>query len=179
MNSKYNEKEWAKDFKDFVENEAPIPESVSRNILNKINKAVNPSPWAVFAKLLGIHSIIGTLSLSICSQFGMSLFNSDISLSDYFMKVGHSTCMVLCGFLFISLSVLAAWTLLSREEFLVIRKNAFIQIFSLSLLSLIAFIGFGAEIFFGIGALWTIGAMIGGLGPILILPGRWSHFSRS
>jgi len=176
MNSKYNEKEWAKSFKDFVENETPVPENISRNILNKIHKALNPSPWSVFAKLLGIHSVVGTLSLSICNQFGVNPFNSSLSLSDYFMKVGHSTCMVLCGFLFISLSVLAAWTLLTSEEFVVIKKNAFIQIFSLSLLSLIAFVGFGAEVFFGIGVLWVLGAMLGGMGSILVLPKRLSHF---
>lgn len=161
---KLNEKEWLEEFREFVQAEgAPVPRQVSENILNRVRSDLNPSAWMVFAKLLGVHGIVGTLSLAICSQFGLNPFHTNFSLSEYFMKFGHSTCMVLCGVLFIGLTVFLGRLLLRREELLVLSRNAPLQIFGLSVLSLAAFIGFGAEIVLGIGVLWFVGAMIGGL----------------
>lgn len=158
------EKEWLEDFKDFVNSDgAPVPEEVSNQILRQVHRDLNPSAWLVFSKLLGIHALVGTLSLAICNQFGLNPFHTNFSLSDYFMKFGHSTCMVLCGVLFISLTIGLSYLVLRRGELFVLSKNAPLQVFGLSILSLAAFIGFGAEIVFGIAGLWFLGAMIGGL----------------
>jgi hypothetical protein len=161
---KFTEKEWLEDFKEFVQSEGvPVPREVSENILSRIRADLNPSPWKVFAKLLGIHLVVGTLSLAICNQFGLNPFHTNFSLSEYFMKFGHSTCMVLCGVLFIGLTIVLGQRILRREELLVLSRNAPLQIFGLSVLSLAALIGFGAEVVLGIGILWLIGAMIGGM----------------
>jgi hypothetical protein len=71
--------------------------------------------------------------------------------------------MVLCGILFIGLSILLGRLLLSREEFVVLARNAPLQVFGLSVFSLVIFIAFGAQIVIGIGALWFLGAMLGGV----------------
>ena len=169
MTPKMTEKEWAEDFKEFVLTKgAPVPEELSNKILKHIHKAMHPSAGLVFAKLLFIHAIVGTLSLGVCNQFGMDIFNTEFSLSDYFMKFGHSVCMTLCGFIFIGLSVSLAFVFLNREDIFVFRKNSFVQVFSLSILSFASFLAFGADIVFDIGALWLIGALIGGMLPILI-----------
>jgi hypothetical protein len=161
---KLNEKEWLEEFREFVQAEGlPVPKEISNSILNRVHKDLNPSAWVVFAKLLGIHGVVGTLSLAMCNQFGLNPFHTNLSLSEYFMKFGHSTCMVLCGVLFIGLTVFLGGFILRREELLVLSRNAPLQIFGLSVLSLGAFIGFGAEIVLGIGVLWFVGAMIGGL----------------
>lgn len=158
------EKEWLEDFKDFVNSDGvPVPEEISNRILRQVHRDLNPSTWLVFGKLLGIHALVGTLSLSICNQFGLNPFHTNFSLSDYFMKFGHSTCMVLCGVLFISLTIGLSYLVLRREELLVLSKNAPLQVFGLSILSLVAFVGFGAEIVLGVASLWFLGAMIGGL----------------
>lgn len=158
------EKEWLEDFKDFVNSDGiPVPEEFSNQILRQVHRDLNPSAWLVFGKLLGIHTLVGTLSLAICNQFGLNPFHTNFSLSDYFMKFGHSTCMVLCGVLFIGLTIGLSYLVLRREELLVLSKNAPLQVFGLSILSLVAFIGFGAEIVLGIAGLWFLGAMIGGL----------------
>lgn len=160
---KLNEKEWLEEFKDFVQAEGmAVPAEVRENILRQVRADLNPSAWRVFAKMLGIHGVVGTLSLAICNQFGLNPFHTDFSLSEYFMKFGHSTCMVLCGVLFIGFTVVLGSILLRREELLVLSRNAFLQIFGLSVLSMAAFIGFGADIVLGIGILWFVGAMIGG-----------------
>lgn len=161
---KRSEKEWLEDFKEFVNSEGvSVPREVSSVILKKIHADLNPSAWVVFLKLLGIHAVVGTLSLSICNQFGLNPFHTGFSLSEYFMRLGNSTCMVFCGVLFIGLTVLLGHFALRREEFMVLSRNAPLQIFGLSALSLAAFIGFGAEVVLGIAVLWIIGAMLGGI----------------
>lgn len=161
---KLNEKEWLEEFKEFVQaDDVPVPKDVTERIFNRVRADLNPSAWVVFAKLLGIHVVVGTLSLAICSQFGINPFHTSFSLSEYFMKFGHSTCMLLCGVLFIGLTVLLGRLFLRREELLVLSRNAILQIFGLSVLSMAAFIGLGAEIVLGIGVLWFVGAMIGGV----------------
>lgn len=161
---KFTEKEWLEDFKEFVQADGvPVPMDVSEKILNRVRTDLNPSPWLVFAKLLGIHLVVGTLSLAICNQFGLNPFRTGFSLSNYFMKFGHSTCMVFCGVLFIGLTIILGQLFLRSEELLVLSRNAPLQVFGLTVLSMASFIAFGAEVVLGIGVLWFIGAMIGGV----------------
>ncbi len=170
MKSKTSEKEWLYDFKDFMESKSSaVPNEVSQKVLDFVRHDLNPSAWLVFAKLFSIHAVIGTLSLSVCNQFGMNPFRTGFSLSEYFMKFGHGTCMVLCGFLFVSLSILIASVMLKNTELRVLKKNALLQVPSLSLLSLAIFMAFGADILFQIAFLWSLGAMIGGLAPLFLL----------
>lgn len=164
MSPKITEKEWVEDFRDFVSSQGePVPEELSQKILRRVHLDLNPSAWIVFFKILGIHTVMGTLSLAICDQFGLNPFSTEFSLSRYFMKFGHSACMVLCGVLFIGLSIILASHILLREEVRVLSKNAPLQVFGLGVFSLVAFVGFGAEIVLGIGFLWLLGAMIGGV----------------
>lgn len=173
MKNSRNENEWLSDFNDFMDsaNNQP-PEKLSLKILQRTQKLLNPSPWIVFIKLMGIHVVFGTLSLAICNQFDMNPFNTHLSLSEYFMSFGHSMCMTFCGFIFVTFSLLAAWTLLTRDEFYVIKKNYFIQAFSLSFLSLATFVALGAHVSLSIAILWTLGALIGGFLPTWTLAQR-------
>lgn len=165
----FTEKEWLKDFNEFVNIEGvAVPAELSQKILNQVHLALNPSAWLVFWKMLGVQAIVGALSLSICNQFDMNPFQTSFSLSDYFMKFGHSTCMTLCGVLFVSLAVGIARLILSKEEFLVLKKNVALQIFGLSAISLGVFAALGAEIALLIGFLWFIGAMIGGIVTVVL-----------
>lgn len=166
MKKKLNENEWLKEFNEFMSAQ-PIepPKHISDLILMNVKKMMNPSPWIVFLKLLVVHSIFGTLSLAICNQFGLNPFNTQLSLSEYFMTFGHTVCMPLCGVIFVSFSVLAAWMILNRDEFRVLKKNYFIQIFSLGFLSLATFMALGAQMSLGLSILWLTGALIGGAIP--------------
>lgn len=172
------EKAWLDEFSEFVKTEgAPVPEQLSKKILNTVYSSLNPSAWIVFLKLLGIHSIVGTLSLAICNQFGLNPFQTNISLSEYFMSFGHSVCMTLCGVLFVGLSATLAALFLRNEEVRVLRKNLLIQVFVLSSASLAVFIAFGAEVALGIGVLWLLGALLGGIIPVLILSRPQTQFA--
>lgn len=177
MKNNINEKEWLKEFNEFVSCEdLHPPKAISEKILVKTKKLVNPSPWLVFLKLVGVHAVFGTLSLAICNQFGLNPFNTHLSLSEYFMTFGHSICMTLCGVIFVSFSLFAAWMILSRDEFFVIKKNYLIQVFSLSLLSLAIFIALGAHMSLGIAVLWILGAIAGGALPTWTLAHRRLKF---
>lgn len=170
MNPKITEKKWLEEFNEFVSTpSSTVPENLSKKVLSNIYSLLNPSPWLVFVKLFGIHAVVGTLSLTICDQFGLSPFNTGFSLSHYFMKFGMSVCMPLCGVLFVGLSVGLASILLSQEEFGVLRKNSPLQIFSLSIISLAIFILLGAEVTLSLAFLWTLGALVGGVFPTLVL----------
>ncbi len=159
-----SEKEWLEDFRDFVKSEGtPVPEATSNSIHERIRAALFPSAWMVFLKLLGVHAIVGTLSLAICDQFEMSPFRFGFSLADYFMKFGHSTCMTMCGVLFIGLTVATSGLVLRGEELRVVYRNSMLHALGLSAVSLGVFAALGAEIALSFGVLWFIGAECGGI----------------
>ena len=168
--SKISEKEWREDFQEFVRGDsAAVPSGIAHSILEEVHRDLNPSPWLVFVKLLGIHSVVGTFSLGICNQFGMSPFRTGFSFSEYFMKFGHSTCMFLCGVLFLGLSVLLCRSVIRIEELRVLQRNIWLQVLGLSLISLGAFAALGAEFTLIIGGLWLLGAMLGGAAAATVL----------
>jgi len=169
---KISENEWMEDFQDFVKSEVvSVPDSLSKEILTRVHEDLNPSPWIVFSKLFGVQMLVGTLSLAICNQFDISPFQTHFSLSDYFMSFGHSTCMFLCGVIFVGLGVGAGRAILTREEFSVLRKNAPLQVFGLSFISLGIFAAVGAEIAFTFGLIWLLGSMLSGV-SVALWPNR-------
>lgn len=169
--SKITEKKWLDDFHEFITAGDEGAPSLDPSLFSQVRSDLNPSPWLVFAKLLGIHSVVGTLSLAICDQFGITPFQTGFSLSDYVMKFGHSTCMVFCGFLFISLSVLLTVSIVGHDQLRILKKNAPLQVFGLSMISLGIFAALGAELTAAVALLWLFGALAGGL-IITTLPRR-------
>lgn len=166
MSHKQSEQRWREDFQEFIATEeVKVPDRLTNEIISKVREdlAAMASPWIVFLKLSGLHLVAGTLSLGLCNQFGMNPFSTSFSLSQYMMKFGHSFCMFFCGVLFMGLTVGISRIVLRPAEFAVLRRNAPLQIFVLSLLSLAVFLFVGAQIVFGIGLLWFLGSMAGGV----------------
>lgn len=165
---KNNSQEWLKDYEDFLKSDStPVPEEVNTRILNSLHKLVNPKPIVVFLKILGIHTVIGFLSLSICHQFGLNPFNTETSLSDWMMHTGgHHACMIGCGILFVGLSLLLGGYFLGIEEIRALRKTQILQISALGIISIGFLLAFGAQIALSIGVLWLMGALIGGVTAI-------------
>lgn len=156
---------WLLDYEEFLNAEnTAVPENVNHKILAKLKKLVNPSAFTVFYKVLGIHTVVSFLSLSICHQFGLNPFNTETSLSDWMMQTGgHHACMVGCGILFVGLSLFLAGYFLSLEEVAALKRTQVLQTLSLGVISLSFLIGVGAQVALTIGILWFVGAMIGGL----------------
>ncbi|MCB0394382.1 MAG: hypothetical protein KDD25_07470, partial [Bdellovibrionales bacterium] len=67
-----------------------------------------------------------------------------------------------CGLIFISLSLVMSRYLLRTEEFWVVKKNAPLQVFALSMLSIGAFAAVGAEMVLSFTILWFVGSLVGG-----------------
>ena len=162
---KNNNMDWLAEYEEFLNaDKTAIPEAVNLRILASLKKLVNPSPFIVFFKVLGIHSVISFLSLSICHQFGLNPFNTERSLADWMMSTGgHHACMIGCGVLFVGLSLFLAGYLLSIEEVIALKKTKVLQTISLGVISLSLLIAVGAQVALTIGVLWFVGAVIGGM----------------
>lgn len=156
--------EWLKEFAEFTEgSEEPVPRFLDEKVLKKVNRLLNPRPVLIFFKILFTHLIVGSLSLSVCHQFGVNPFNTTYSLDTVFMNWGgHGFCMVACGLLFVGSSLAISGIFLNLEEVKTLRRTEFLQAFFLSGISLGIFMIAGAEIVFTIAGLWLFGGLIGG-----------------
>ena len=150
------------EFTQFQNNE-PVepPRKVSQLIRSKIHELTHPSPWGVFAKILGIHVIVGAITLLVCPQFGIGLGEST-ALYSLFQSFGHYGCMAACGAFFVGTSVLTTTSLLNIDEARVFKNHSLIYLAALSSVSLVTFFGVGGEIFIGIAIAWLIGSLAGG-----------------
>lgn len=154
---------WLHEYEEFLSADAPVPVSADENIRMKIGALLNPSPWIVFGKILSIHMIVGFLSLSFCHQFALNPFSTAHSLDSWLMNTaGHNVCMIVCGVVFLSVSILASGYFLSLEESRALKENGFPHSFALGLVSLGLFSLFGAELALSLAGLWFLGALVGG-----------------
>jgi hypothetical protein len=153
---------WAQDLYDFSSSQTDSI-SVPDSALIKLKKTLFPSPWVVFGKILGLHMIVGFLSLGICNQFGLNPFQTDQSLTAWFMKMaGHHGCMVLCGFFFVTTTYLLSNTFLTLEELESIKRHEWVQTGVLGLASIASFYFFGAELIGSFVLFWFVGLAAGG-----------------
>ncbi len=166
---KNHNQNWKNDFSLFLATDSrekgkTLPTQAEQQILSSIGRLLNPNPFTVFFKVLALHTVISSLSLSVCHQFGMNPFKTSASLSDLIMTLwGHGACMFFCGVIFVSFSVFFAGIFLSIEELNSLKNHKFIQILALGSLSLVTFAIFGAELVFTFSGFWLLGALIGGL----------------
>lgn len=165
---KNQNQDWLREFNEFMsQDNSQVPDSLTEIVMNKIAKFMNPDPKMIFVKILGIHLVVGFLSLAICHQFEVNPFGTSFSLADILMKWGgHSVCMIFCGFLFTSLSFAAAGYFLTIEEVQVLRRTEALQALALSSLSLGLLAFAGAQLVLTFAGLWLLGALIGGFASI-------------
>lgn len=161
--SNNNHKEWLKEFTEFSNinsDQVQVPQSAFAQIKSRLF----PSPWIVFGKVTSIHAVVGFVSLAVCNQFGLNPFQTQQSLTDWFMKIaGHNFCMVLCGLFFMATTYLLANLFLTLEELESIKRYEWLHIGVIGLASLAAFYFFGGELITAFVLLWIVGALIGGL----------------
>jgi hypothetical protein len=157
-------KKWLSEYEAFLKaDQVVVPRETTDNVFSVMEKLINPSPWIVFIKLISIHLAVGFLSLSVCHQFGINPFGTEMSLDKWFMAMwGHHTCMIVCGILFTSVSFLSAGYFLTIEEVRALRRTEFIQTLGLGAISLAIFAAFGAELALTFAGLWLLGALVGG-----------------
>jgi hypothetical protein len=162
---KSKQKRLSSDYNFFLKNENTPFEN--KHFLHKqIQRRLFPSPAKVLVKILGVHLFVGTLSLSVCDQFGLNPFGTSQFLTSWFMSWGHSFCMILCGGFFASATFLISQLLLSFEEVETLQRSRFTQIAAIMLLSLGTFFFLGADFVGSLVLLWSLGALVGGISSI-------------
>lgn len=160
MKNDFNSKQINDEFKAFMNaKEVTPPRSLTENIFQMVHKDLNPSIWELFSKLALIQMIVGSLSLLICSQFGIG----PGPLVHAFMVFGETACMALCGGLFLGVGAFAAMHFLSRPEIELIRTTGYLPMLAMGILSLGIFFGFGAEIVVSLAFVWLLGGFVGAL----------------
>lgn len=158
------DKKWLSEYEAFLKSDqVSVPKEATNRVFTYIEKLMNPYASVVFLKILAIHLIVGSFSLSVCHQFGMNPFGTSMSLDRWFMAMwGHNTCMIICGVLFTSFSFLGAGYFLTIEEVRALRRTEFIQTLGLGVVSLSIFAAFGAHLAVTFAGLWLLGAFVGG-----------------
>lgn len=160
MTKKNDPKSWAEDFQFFLDVPAAKPPAhIQEEIFRIVHQDLNPTLWMVLAKLGGIHAFVGSLSLLLCSQFGIG---QGYNLMHAFMSYGAFACMSFCGALFLGLTVFIAGFVLSNPELKKIRATGYAPIALLGLMSLVVLFSFGAEIALTFALFWLIGAVAAG-----------------
>lgn len=153
---------WDKDFAEFLSAEdVSVPDALSRRLTARIRSELNPSPWTVFGKVALIQFLIGSASLLFCPQFGVA-FTSSMGIMPYLMRFGDGVCMLGCGAVFTSLSLLVSSLVLPPEAVRVLKRGRILQLVSLATLSLGAFLCVGGEVVATLGLAWILGALLGG-----------------
>ncbi len=161
MDSNQN-KEWGNDFSEFLSSsEITPPSSVSNKILERIAYDLNPSPWAVFSKLIAVVLVAGSLSLLVCPQFGIRSYYSP--LMQIFMQFGPTVCRAACGAFFMMTSIVSACFFLRSEELRVVKRSKFLTITAVSSLGLGVFMCTSPETIYSAALAWFLGALVGGL----------------
>lgn len=159
--SSNQDKEWGKDFSEFLSSsEAAPPASVSREILERVGKDLNPSPWSVFSKLTAVVVVAGSLSLLVCPQFGLGSYYSP--LMHFFMQLGSTGCRAACGGFFMMTSLMSACLILRPEELRVVKRTKFLTVAAISGLGLGVFMCTSPDLILSAALAWFLGALVGG-----------------
>ena len=112
------------DLNDFKNNNTSgAPPDVKNNILNYIEKELNPSKTSVFLKLITVQFIVGILTMIFCPQYKLS-FTHNYDLFHYFHHTfGEQVCMIICGSIFVGSGAIIAAQILNITEIKVIRAK--------------------------------------------------------
>jgi len=152
---------WSEEYQHFMQGEEIYPpQHVYESVRNLVHRDLCPSYSTIFAKISLLHITVGSLSLLLCSQFGMG---KGLTLVHYFMRWGDLVCMMACGSLFLGLTTGVAGMILSQTELRRIRQTGYSMIAVLGLASLLVFLSFGAEIAVNYALAWLFGALLTGV----------------
>lgn len=156
--------ELKKEYSDFLEDDSINPPTeLSSKVLAEVYRKLHPNAWLIFSKLSLLHFFSGMITLSVCPQFGINIFGTDLGLLRIFYKLGIYGCTMACGSLFISVTTLLAILFLRPEEIKKIRQLWLLQVTSICLLTLGFFIMLNAEIIWSFALSWIIGGLLGSL----------------
>lgn len=139
-----NEKEMMESYREFMD-ESTIkipPSALTEKIKEVVIHDLNPSWISVMLKLLFVHFLMSSLTLTVCPQFGIGPIGGGLGVLSIVESYGHFACGAFCGSLFFTGSVLVSALLFSTAQKRKIYQSTFASF------SILAFISFGALILF-------------------------------
>ncbi len=177
MNKK-NDDDNNQEFLNFLNSDYSGPlRDVDDSVLSEIKKLLDPPFSLLLLKLALIHAFMGLATMLFCPQFQLSLTANDEIYHFFHRTFGYYGCLAVCGLLFLGSGSLVSSFLLSRDEVLKINRKSFLFFPLICLISLLVFIGFGAEAFIDTMAAWSLGGVFGSMfmffmGSLLKRPSR-------
>lgn len=151
------------EYREFLSvNPSTLPQRLSTRVHQNIEASLNPNSFSIFFKLIGIHSVVATMTLLYCPQFGVTL-TSGMGLMHYLAQFGDAVCMLGCGALFTGLSFFSTSLILRPEEVRALRRTKLFQVVALITLSFAVLLCFGAEVLTINAISWTVGALFASL----------------
>lgn len=140
QDSRFKEKEWQSEFKDFSNPKNSIEPSsaLSNEILDSIRKKLSPTPWTIFVHLVSIQIIAGSLTLTVCPQFGIGPVGGGQGLVGFIEHYGPWVCGAFCGSFFLFFTAVIAGFWLSPAERKKITRHPVLTFSTLSLVSMSA-----------------------------------------
>ncbi|MDD0851740.1 hypothetical protein HBN50_01480 [Halobacteriovorax sp. GB3] len=154
-----NKKTLNKEYNDFNQSSAKVPEALSGSIISRIHGDLNVNQSLLFTKLLLVHGFIGTLTLIFCPQFNLSFTHNHEFYHYIHHTYGMKICMLVCGTIFLGTGSLFAGLILNSNELLSLRKSKYLLTLAISSLALSCFYLFGAELYLTMSLMWLLGAL--------------------
>lgn len=154
-------KQWLKEFEEFLESKSEDPKINSQTLFAKIKSDLCPDFSSILLKILGIHMVIGFLTLFFCPQFGVNLGTSWF-MNHILMMYGQTLCSLACGILFLGTSAAINLFFLNLDELRVLKQHQLMPWFGLAIFSFFVFFIFGHATLELLSLLWVVGACLAG-----------------
>jgi len=163
MTNKKNYPLWEKEFLEFMDTKplAPPP-YLSKNIKTEIRKYQMIMKWIIFSKFASIQAVFATLTLFLCPQFEMGFTRHD-HLATLVQHHQGIYLMAVCGAFFLSGGALLATIFLTIHEIKIIEKSECIYFPAATLIALLIFYLFGADLKWIEALPWFLGGATGGI----------------
>lgn len=122
-----------KEFLEFMNHSETPNEALKENILSEITSDLKHFKLHTISKFVFLQALSALVTLSVCPQFGVGFIKGH-GIGHYFYSLGEWACALLCGLIFMGISVSLSYLLLQRgEKYLVSRFKFSIIIASTSI----------------------------------------------
>jgi len=163
MTNKKDYPVWEKEFLEFIDTRPLVPPPLlSETIKTEIRKYQMIIKWIIISKFASIQAAFAALTLFLCPQFGMGLARHVhlAALVHHHQGIGF---MAVCGAFFLSGGALLATIFLTIHEKKIIEMSEWIYFPTASLIALLIFHLFGADLKWAEALPWFMGGTMGSI----------------
>lgn len=154
------------EYQNFISDATIQVPALSETTLKRVSRDIAPTFGQVLTKLIGLHVIALTMTLTVCPQFGLGPIGSGHGIMHIVMRYGEVACALFCAAFLFGTTLLLSRLFLSKYEANAMRSRTFFAGSSIAALSFAFFMLLDAltasvVVNLSTGIIWTIaGAMI-------------------